>query len=83
MNFIKLHQKNKKIPRADRTKKKEATCSSLLLKPSKERSPGTGCAGASLRAAGDGRHVAEVRSQRGEAVGKLADRAQPDGLGGR
>ena len=37
---------------------------------------------ASLRAAGDGRHVAEVRSQRGEAVGKLADHAQPDGLGG-
>ena len=83
MNFIKFHQKNKKIPRADRTKKKEATCSSLCSSPRKRDAQGTGCAGASLRAAGDGRHVAEVRSQRGEAVGKLADRAQQDGLGGR
>ena len=77
-----FHQKNKKIPRADRIKKR-GDLLFPLLKPSKRDAAGTGCAGASLRAAGDGRHVAEVRSQRGEAVGKLADRAQPDGLGGR
>ena len=35
MNFIKFHQKNKKIPRADRTEKKEATCSSLCSSPRK------------------------------------------------
>ena len=74
-----FHQKNKKIPRADRIKKR-GDLLFPLLKPSKRDAAGTGCAGASLRAAGDGRHVAEVRSQRGEAVGKLAGSAQPDGF---
>ena len=71
-----FHQKNKKIPRAAHTEKKEATSSSLCSALEKENGQPLGSAEASLRAAGDGRQDPVAGSRPGESIDELAGTRQ-------